>query len=126
MGTLTTLDGLQLHLCHWPAPGASATPGTVQIVLGLGEHIGRYVRVAAALNAAGWFVGGHDLRGHGRSTGRRGRLADSHAMLTDVALVHDTLCQSRLGGAFVLLGHSLGGLIAARFTAEALAPMPAP
>ena len=126
MEPLTTLDGLQLHLHHWPAPGVSAARGTVQIVHGLGEHIGRYAHVAAALNAAGWFVAGHDLRGHGRSTGQRGRLADSHAMLADVAVVHDTLRRARPGGPFVLLGHSLGGLIAARFAAEALTAAPAP
>jgi alpha-beta hydrolase superfamily lysophospholipase len=124
MESLRTVDGLQLHLQHWPAPGAAR--GTVQLVHGLGEHIGRYAHVAAALNAAGWHVAGHDLRGHGRSEGRRGRLADSHAMLSDVALVHDALRQAQPGGVHVLLGHSMGGLIAGRFVAEALASMPAP
>ena len=53
MDPLTTLDGLQLHLQRWPAPAVRAARGTVQIVHGLGEHIGRYAHVAAALNAAG-------------------------------------------------------------------------
>ena len=122
--TLVTADGLQLQLQLWPAHGAAR--GTVQIVHGLGEHLGRYAHVAAALNAQGWHVGGHDLRGHGQSTGARGGLADSHAMLADVALVHDRLRQSWPTGMQVLLGHSMGGLIAARFAAEALAAAPAP
>ena len=124
MDTLKTVDGLALHLQRWPTPGPAR--GTVQIVHGLGEHIGRYASVAAALNTQGWHVAGHDLRGHGRSTGARGGLADSHALLSDLALVHDHLLQIRPGGARVLLGHSLGGLIAARFAAEALAAAPAP
>ena len=124
MEPLPTVDGLQLHLQHWPGPARSR--GTVQIVHGLGEHIGRYAHVAAALNAQGWHVAGHDLRGHGRSTGARGRLADSHALLSDVALVHDHLKQALPAGVRVLLGHSLGGLIAARFAAEALAGAPSP
>ena len=124
MESLTTADGLQLHLQHWPAPGAAR--GTVQIVHGLGEHLGRYVQLASVLNAHGWHVAGHDLRGHGRSTGARGGLADSHALLADVALVHDDLRRAWPAGAHVLLGHSLGGLIAARFAAEALGTAPAP
>ena len=82
--------------------------------------------VAAALNAAGWHVAAHDLRGHGESGGMRGRLADSHAFMADVALVRDELQQRWPGGARVLLGHSMGGLIAGRFLAEGLTKAPAP
>ena len=125
MDTLTTTDGLKLHLLRWPTEGGNnaAVRGTVQIVHGLGEHIGRYGAVAAQLNAAGWHVVGHDHRGHGRSDGARGAIADSHALLADLAAVMDRL---RAPGTHVLLGHSLGGLIASRFVAEALAPSPAP
>jgi alpha-beta hydrolase superfamily lysophospholipase len=121
MDTLTTLDGLTLHLRRWPAPGPAR--GTIQIVHGLGEHVGRYARVAALLNQAGWDVAGHDQRGHGRSEGARGRIADSHCLLADLAAVLD---QPRRAGPLLLLGHSLGGLIAARYVAEGLAGLPAP
>ena len=115
MATLTTADGLRLHLQHWTATGAAH--GTVQIVHGLGEHIGRYEALAAALNAAGWHVAGHDQRGHGRSEGARGTIAGPHSLLADLGAVTDHL---RGGGRLVLLGHSLGGLVAARFVAEGL------
>lgn len=118
---LITPDGCALHLRHWPAPGSAR--GTVQLVHGLGEHIGRYAEVAAALNAEGWRVVGHDHRGHGRSEGARGDLPRPSALLDDVAQVLD---QVRQPGPHVLLGHSLGGLIAARFVAEGLAEAPAP
>lgn len=118
---LTSADGIALHLRRWPAPGAAR--GTVQLVHGLGEHIGRYEHVAAALNAAGWHVAGHDHRGHGRSEGPRGDLPRPAALLDDVAQVMDHV---RGPGLHVLLGHSLGGLIASRFVAEGLAAAPAP
>jgi alpha-beta hydrolase superfamily lysophospholipase len=121
MDTLRTTDGLRLQLQRWPATGA--VRGTVQLVHGLGEHVGRYAWLAQQLNAAGWHVVGHDHRGHGRSEGARGAIADSQALLADLALVMDAV---RGPGVHVLLGHSLGGLIAARFVAEALAPRPAP
>lgn len=128
METLRTLDGQTLKLRLWPATGFldGTAQGTVQIVHGLGEHSGRYAHVAAALNAAGWHVAAHDLRGHGESTGKRGRLADGHAFMADVALVRDHLLQRWPGGARLLLGHSMGGLIAGRFVAEGLAKAPAP
>lgn len=115
MKFLTTGDGLRLHLQRWPAPGAAH--GTVQIVHGLGEHIGRYAALAAMLNAAGWHVAGHDHRGHGRSEGARGAIAGQQSLLADLSAVGDHV---REGGRLVLLGHSLGGLIAARFVAEGL------
>ncbi len=123
MSTLTTPDGHTLHLMHWPAKGAVSTQGTVQIVHGLGEHIGRYAPLAAQLNAAGWHVLGHDHWGHGRSGGARGGLPADACLLRDLAAVRD---HARCEGRVVLLGHSLGGLVAARFVAEDLAATPAP
>ncbi len=121
MNSLKTIDGLSLHLQRWPAPGPAK--GTVQIVHGLGEHLGRYEWLARRLNDAGWHVAGHDHRGHGRSEGRRGVVADSHALLADLGLVVDAL---RGEGRHLLLGHSLGGLVAARYVAEGLATTPLP
>ena len=65
---LTTADGVLLHMRTWPRSDAR---GSVLIVHGLGEHIGRYEHVAAHLNAWGWNVVGYDQRGHGASAGAR-------------------------------------------------------
>jgi len=116
-----TRDGLQLHLQHWQA---LPSRGSVLIVHGLGEHIGRYEHVALALNRAGWRVAGHDQRGHGRSPGARGALATPDSLLADLALVIDRVRASH-PGPLLLLGHSMGGVVAARFVAEALSPSPA-
>jgi len=121
MDTLRTADGLALHLHHWPA----ATPrGQVLLVHGLGEHAGRYAHVAAALHTRGWAVSGYDQRGHGRSEGARGVIAQADALMADLAAVVDAV-RPRHPGPLVLLGHSMGGAVAARFVAEALAPRPA-
>lgn len=120
--TPTTDDGLQLHTRHWPTPGSPAR-GQVLIVHGLGEHIGRYAHVAAALNVQGWEVHGWDHRGHGQSPGRRGDIPDGEALLRDTACVIDAV--RRPGTPFVLLGHSMGGVVAGRFAAEALNDRPA-
>lgn len=123
METLTTDDGLALHWRQWPA--AAAARGTVLIVHGLGEHIGRYAAVADHLNAQGWQVLGYDHRGHGRSGGPRGGIASADSLLTDLGLAV-ARARAAAPGELVLLGHSLGGLIAARYVAEGLAAQPAP
>ena len=115
-------DGIRLHLREWPRQPAT---GTILIVHGLGEHSGRYEHVAAFLNGRGWRVVGYDHRGHGQSGGRRGRLAQGDDLLVDLAQVIEAV---RVGitGPLVLLGHSLGGLVAARFVAGGLEqPRPA-
>jgi alpha-beta hydrolase superfamily lysophospholipase len=118
--TLATADGLRLQLREWPVPGPY---GTVLIVHGLGEHIGRYLHVAAHLNAWGWTVVGYDQRGHGASEGARGRLSSADDLLDDlgrvVAHVRDAHPRP-----LVLLGHSLGGLVAARYVAEGAGDTP--
>jgi alpha-beta hydrolase superfamily lysophospholipase len=119
--TTTTDDGLKLHTRHWPA--SAAGHGQILIVHGLGEHIERYAHVAAALSAAGWDVHGWDHRGHGKSEGRRGDIPQHDALLRDTACVIDAV--RKPDSRFVLLGHSLGGLVAARFAAEALSSHPA-
>ncbi len=116
--TLTTADGLQLHVREWPVNNPR---GTVLIVHGLGEHIGRYVHVAAQLNAWGWSAVGYDQRGHGGSEGARGELHHSEDLLNDLASMIDSV-RAKHPGPLVLLGHSMGGLVAARFVAGAAAP----
>lgn len=104
-----TDDGLHLHQRDWPLARPRAR---LLLVHGLGEHSGRYARLASELNAAGIAVRGYDQRGHGRSQGARGRL-DGHA----TQLPRDTLAVFQAYAAEgddvpFLFGHSLGGLVA--------------
>lgn len=120
MKTLKAHDGLPLHWREWGC--SDPAHGTVLIVHGLGEHIGRYDALAEQLNRWGWHVAGYDQRGHGASGGARGDIPGPQALLQDLAGVLDALrADPRLGrGRLMLLGHSMGGLVAARFVAGAL------
>jgi alpha-beta hydrolase superfamily lysophospholipase len=121
--TLRSDDGLDLAWQSWPAQGELR--GQLLLVHGLGEHVLRYSRLAAALNAEGWQVHGWDHRGHGRSQGRRGDMPQPDSLLRDTAAAIDR-ARGAGSGPLVLLGHSLGGALAARFVAEGLADRPAP
>jgi alpha-beta hydrolase superfamily lysophospholipase len=115
LSTLSTADGLKLHVKHSPAGDRGR--GTVVLVHGLGEHSGRYAHVVKALNGWGWHTVAYDHRGHGRSEGARGALNDPDAMLADLSLVV-AAARAEHVGPLVLLGHSMGGLVVARYGAE--------
>lgn len=117
MKTLRTPDGETLVLHDWPL-GAGAARAVILLVHGLGEHAGRYRAVAARLNDWGFAVRAADQRGHGASSGGRGALPSSRHLVEDLALViDDTRCDFP-GLPLVLLGHSLGGLVAASAVAR--------
>jgi len=103
-------DGTRLFCRDWLVEGGAA----VQIVHGLGEHGGRYARLAYLFNQAGYSVRVCDHRGHGLSGGPRGSLARPDDLLRDLKLTFDDFSRAR-GCVPLLFGHSMGGLVAARF-----------
>ena len=122
MKPVITDDGLALHLRVWPA--GNPRRGAVVLVHGLGEHIDRYDHVARRLNGLGLAVVGYDHRGHGRSPGPRGGMPSDESLCADLGRVLGAANEA-FPGPLVLLGHSLGGLIAGRFVAEGLQAKPA-
>lgn len=113
---ITTPHGATLALRDWPLAEGITPRALVLIVHGLGEHSGRYEHVAQQLNGWGFAVRAFDLCGHGLSSGAPGSLPDEHRLLDDLATVLDRSRAAVAPGLpVVLLGHSLGGLIAARF-----------
>lgn len=121
MQSFVTADGLALPWRRWPLAGAR---GHVLVVHGLGEHGGRYQALAADLNAAGFAVSTYDQRGHGQAPGARGVIPAADSLCRDLAVAIDALAAAG-DPMTVLLGHSMGGLVAARFVAEALQAQPA-
>ncbi|WP_063548595.1 alpha/beta hydrolase [Burkholderia territorii] len=117
MGRLRTADGLELASYRWPAgDGNQPARATVALVHGLAEHAGRYAALAARLNAAGIGVLAIDLRGHGQSPGKRAWIARFDDYLNDAdALVAEA---ARDDTPLFLMGHSMGGAIAALHAIE--------
>ncbi|MCW5654776.1 alpha/beta hydrolase [Hydrogenophaga sp.] len=122
----TLRDGLNLALYDWPLPMRWRPRAVILIVHGLGEHAWRYDPVAHRLNEWGFCVRSYDQRGHGESGGARGVLPDDDALLDDLAeVVEDT--RSHIAEPWscplILLGHSMGGLLAATFVQRGMAPV---
>ncbi|MFO1198313.1 MAG: GNAT family N-acetyltransferase [Burkholderiaceae bacterium] len=103
-------DGSTLHECDWSPPGGGADG--IYLLHGLGEHVGRYDALARWWCARGWRVRAHDHVGHGRSSGARGVVARG-AQLPEHAAARFDAFAADLGRTPALLGHSLGGALAA-------------
>lgn len=104
--------GALLHVSTWPNPAATFL---VLISHGYGEHIGRYEHVAERLVAEGAVVIGHDHAGHGRSQGERALVENGEDLTDDLRRVAGWARARHPGLPVVLIGHSMGGLIATRY-----------
>src|SRR3954447_1297847 len=82
---------------------------------GYGEHARRYDHVAERLNRDGAVVYAPDHWGHGRSDGERALAEDLEGAVEDLHLVAQTAADEHPGLPIALIGHSMGGLIAARY-----------
>jgi alpha-beta hydrolase superfamily lysophospholipase len=114
-GHFTGHGGLRLFFRSWLPANGRPPRVTVVNIHGLGDHSGLYSELAERLVSLGAAVFALDLRGHGRSPGQRAYL-DSWADYRDdldafVAMVRS----GQPGVPIVLLGHSLGGLIAIEY-----------
>lgn len=126
LSTFVALDGDNLAVQDWPLASQQVLRGVVLLVHGLGEHAGRYDRLAGRLNDWGFAVRGYDQYGHGESGGPRGGLPTDTRLLDDLAdIVDSTRARMDPHTPLILLGHSMGGLVAARFVALGLRPVQA-
>lgn len=101
-------DG-QLYYRVWDADAPRAT---VVLAHGYAEHSGRYEYVGNALAAAGFTTWALDHFGHGQSAGER---ADIGSLPRAVANLDAFVDIVEASGPTLLLGHSMGGLIATAY-----------
>lgn len=89
----------------------SAPEFVVCIVHGIGEHAGRYDRMAMRMQENKIAVLSMDLRGHGLSGGKRGHCAPRETVLSDVDQLIQEAGTRYPGVPVILYGHSMGGNI---------------
>lgn len=122
------VNGTGMGVRHW-LPDQDPR-GVVQVCHGMAEHGGRYAELAQALTDRGWAVIAGDHRGHGRTAesatgpghrfevdglGALGHAADSNGWRTLVEDVRSVALHAGVlhpGVPRVLLGHSMGSLLA--------------
>ena len=112
--TLTTTDGVNLHVAGWVIDSPKAV---VQVLHGMSEFGARYARLAKALAGAGYSTYAHDHRGHGKSIapgsppghvadndGWRLIVGDAHAVNREIAKRHPNV-------PIIVMGHSMGSFV---------------
>jgi alpha-beta hydrolase superfamily lysophospholipase len=113
-GNLTADNGVSLFYRHRPAETEHAR---LVLAHGLGEHSGRYTHVIDRLAELGVSVWAMDHQGHGQRGGSRGHIDCFDQYLKDLKQMIDLAKNGAPDGMkCFLLGHSMGGLIALRFT----------
>ena len=85
------------------------------LVHGYGEHSGRYAHVARRLVDDGAVVYAIDHVGHGQSEGERVLIADFEPVVDDVHLLEVRARSEHPDLPVVLVGHSMGAMIGARY-----------
>lgn len=105
-------DHTELFYQKW---STSDSRGLFLITHGLAEHSECYHPLAKALAEDGWQVVAWDLRGHGRSEGKRGYVHQFEDYIQDLAsVVRLAQSQSPTNQKIILFGHSMGGLVSIR------------
>lgn len=90
----------------------------VQILHGMAEHMGRYERMAKALNKKGFVVVGRDHRGHGKDAKQLGYFAKKNGWNLLLQDAHDLMSETKKAyphTPYFLLGHSMGSFLAREF-----------
>ncbi|ELR69468.1 Lysophospholipase [Fulvivirga imtechensis AK7] len=110
---LYTTDGLRLKGTIW-LPDNQPESITC-LVHGFGEHIGRYEHVAVAFNKVNMALTAIDLRGHGKSQGKRGHTPSYDHLLQDLRLFIKYISGRFPNIPIHLYGHSMGGNIVSNY-----------
>lgn len=118
-GTVTAMDG---HVLSTFIYEVSKPVGHIHLIHGMAEHIARYEELAAFLAGQGYFVSGHDQRGHGETqnlNGKLGFLAEQEGFERVTKDTYEVISSIRkeymLDSDLIVMGHSMGSFVVRRY-----------
>lgn len=118
----SSFDGTKIH--YRRISPRKGTCYTALLIHGLGEHAGRYNNLYHHFVPRGYEFFAPDLRGHGLSEGKRGHIFSFDEFTRDIDYLRQKIGSAKPGtctlegGADLLIGHSMGGLIALRYALD--------
>lgn len=111
----SSIDAVNIFFQSWTKPNAQKV---LVIQHGFGEHSDRYTNLLKALENEPVNVYALDSRGHGRSEGKRGHVDQFQRYIDDLADLIRIVKKEQNVEKVILLGHSLGGVIALQYATE--------
>jgi alpha-beta hydrolase superfamily lysophospholipase len=105
--TIPCHEGETFFASEWSPEGKSKA--VILMIHGLSDHAGRYRHVGSFFAGSGYTVIIPDLRGHGRSFGKRGHFPSYDIVMQDISLFLETAWSRHPGLPVILYGHSMGG-----------------
>lgn len=109
---IRTQDNLELELYQSSVISPKAV---LFLVHGMGEHAMRYAHVAEYFKNVNIITVAIDLRGHGRSEGKRGHMPSYNLMMQDLKIAIDCIKDSYRKIPLIIYGHSMGGNLILNF-----------
>lgn len=109
-GTFIGVDGAELF--YRIIEPLTAPKATVIVVHGHGDHSGGLHNISFGLVQEGYIVYTFDLRGHGKSSGKRGFINSWDEYRGDLHKFRKLVSKKQPGLPLYMIGHSMGGVIA--------------
>ncbi len=109
-------DGQQIYGRVWAPPSGTNIQAVIILVHGMGEHSGRYQHFAEFFTDRDFAIVSFDLRGHGKSEGKRGHVSNYEVLLSLVDRCLEESSKRFPGEKKFVYGHSMGGNIAISHT----------
>lgn len=109
-GTFTGVDGAELF--YRMIEPLTAPKAAVILVHGHGDHSGGLHNISFGLVQEGYIVYSFDLRGHGKSSGKRGFIKSWDEYRGDLHEFRKLVSKKQPRLPLYIMGHSMGGVIA--------------
>lgn len=111
-------DGKKIFIGVWDE--VENPKAVIQMVHGMGEHIGRYENVANYLNSKGFIVYGDDHRGHGKTAENIDKIGDIgrdgfNKIVEDEKYITDMIKRKYPNLPHFICGHSFGSFISQEY-----------
>jgi acylglycerol lipase len=114
--TFAGVGGATIFYRSWLPVGA---PKAIVILQhGFNAHSGQYAWAAKQFQAAGFAIYAGDLRGRGKSSGKRFYVGSFSEYVSDISGVADIARSRHPGLKMFVLGHSAGGVVATSYTLD--------
>lgn len=110
---LKVSDGAKLYYQKWMPEDPKAI---IVFVHGLADHVGRYEPFTRYFSLRGYGVALFDMRGHGRSGGRKTHINRFYDYIYDLSQFVSFVKKNSPDVPVFLVGHSFGGQIVLNFT----------